>query len=151
MIEKGCDRGGLSEEEVRELLREDLPLEVQGPPAPPAEPSGAACRVLIVSRRRDEVDLFRKRLEERGAAVAVVRNPFGALDRVRAETFAGVVADLGLWADEGALLIDRLRALGRPPRVLFLADPPPGARGEIAGRLEREGAAGVVFRPLGPA
>lgn len=151
MIEKGCDRGGLSEEEIRELLRDDLPTEVRGPPAPPSEPRETASRVLIVSRRRDEVDLFRERLEARGAAVAVVRNPFGALDRVRAEKFAGVVADLGLWADEGALLVDRLRAFDSPPRVLFLADPPPGGRGEFSERLEREGAAGVLFRPIEPA
>jgi two-component system chemotaxis response regulator CheY len=95
-----------------------------------------------------DVDLLKACLGFSGASTTVARNPFTALDRVRAEEPDLVVSDLDLWANDGALLLQRLRCLSRAPPLLFLADPTRSAG--LEERARRAGAAGVLLRPLRP-
>jgi CheY-like chemotaxis protein len=143
----------LTGDELRELLGADAPPASVPPAGPeagpdPGPPRPSPPRVLIVSRRSADVDLLTACLDAAGAISTVARNPFTALDRVRLEEPDIVVSDLDLWANDGALLLQRVRRLGREPPLLFMAD-----RARAAGiedRIRRAGAAGVLLRPLRP-
>jgi CheY-like chemotaxis protein len=152
-FEHAGEEGFLSGDEIRELLGADAggvePERAPGiDPAVPGERTRSRPRVLIVSRRKADVDLLKACLEAAGAVPALARNPFTALDRVRADEPDLVVSDLDLWANHGALLLQRLQGLPRRPPLLFVAD-----RARSAGlkeRAEEAGAAGILLRPLRP-
>lgn len=153
-IEPASAGAFLSGDEIRELLRADAGGGTTGTPGLDSNAGGEVRqvrpppRVLIVSRRAADVDLFKACLEAAGASTTVARNPFTALDRVRVDEPDLVVSDLDLWANDGALLLQRLRRLSPEPPLLFVAD-----RARAAGleeRALRAGAAGVLLRPLRP-
>ena len=139
MIEGRFEGPELSGEELRELLR-DAPLE-EGMPADAKPP--ASKHVMLVSRRRDDLDLLRTRLEAHGAAVTIVRNPFSALDQLRRAVYEGVVADIDLWADDASLLIDRMRPRETGVPLLLVADRARDPDGRLECRLREAGAMAV--------
>ena len=139
--------GFVSGEEIRELLREDA-----GEPGD-ASPRvvQASGRVLVVLRRGPEGDLIKGRLKANGLDVTVLRNPFGALDQMRRDAYDAVVSDMALWANRGALLLERLGAPQRKVPVLFLASAEGEPREEVEALALKRGAWRVLFRPLGAA
>jgi CheY-like chemotaxis protein len=151
VIDSRFDGPELSGEEIRELLRDDAlgaePV-AEGPPGASRPSSG---HVLLVSRRKDDLGLFRSRLEAHGASVTIVRNPFSALDQIRRAVFEGVVTDLGLWANDGELLLDRVRPRDSGLPLLFIADRLRDEDGRLRTRLRGAGAFDVVFRPYSAA
>ncbi len=143
-------REPLSEEEIRGLLGEDGPLGGLGSGSgggEPAEEAGEADRrgvlVLLVSRDDDESRLVRSALGGLGVLVDWVRNPFAALDQLRRRHYAAVVSNFEMWADQGALLFQRLGQRGSRTKVIFLC---PGA--ESASRARAAGADEALRRPL---
>lgn len=145
----GRDAAGdlVTGEEIRELLADD------GPPAPAIPrahepPREAGAGILLVSRRAADVEVLRACLASGGAAVAVARNPFTALDRLRAEDFDAVISDFDVWAQDGKLLFERIQELGRDVPVLFIGDPAQDRETRLEERALRAGAAGILFRPL---
>ena len=158
MIDGGPPSDDLSQDEIRELLREDLAEgetgDLRAAPlreAPLRETLAIAPRLLVVSRKGVDAELLRGRLEARGARLFSVRNPFTALDQLRRAPFDGIVSDLDLWANDGSLLLERIRALGRRIPVLFITDRGHDARGNLGDRLTQAGAWGILYRPLRPA
>jgi CheY-like chemotaxis protein len=138
----------LSSDEVRALL-DDFPGDSFAEGMPGAGEAPAA-RILLVSRRPDDVLLLRRCLANAGASVSLARNPFTALDHIRAELPDAVISDFDLWGNDGALLFTRIREAKRAPPVLFLAV---GSRAEAAGlaaRARSAGAAGLLLKPLKP-
>ena len=151
MIEDSFEKEILSGEEVRELLRDDFPAEDAspgGPVSPESPAASAALHVLLVSKRGGDTGLLRSRLEAIGAHVCAVRNPFSALDHLRSFPVDAIITELGLWAEDGALLFDRVRALGKEVPVLFLAERIRDPRGDLEERALRAGAWRVLFQPL---
>lgn len=155
MRPEAFDRSFLSEREIHGLLGEG-PLGGDDGESGPAEGGAAGDddtgarapgRVLVVSRRRLESDLFRARLEVLGLEVETVRNPFSALDRLRLDVHQGVISDFELWADDGALLLGRLERSGRALPVLFVAERS-GDEARTEARVRRAGAWGILFRPV---
>lgn len=148
MIDSRFDGPELSGEEIRELLRDDL-LEAETPAEGRPAPGGAGLRnILLVARRKDDLELFRSRLEAHGAAVTIVKNPFTALDQIRRAVFEGVVTDLDLWANDGELLLDRVRPRDTRLPLLLIADRSRDEDGRLESRLREAGAMEIVFRPL---
>jgi CheY-like chemotaxis protein len=139
--------GFVSGEEIRELLREDAgePEDVSSSVAP------ASGRVLVVLRRGPDGDLISDRLKASGLDVTVLRNPFEALDQMRRDAYDAVVSDMALWANRGALLLERLGAPRRKIPVLFLASAEGQPREEVEAFALRHGAWRVLFMPLGAA
>jgi hypothetical protein len=143
----------LSGDEIRELLRDG--------PLPDADPAadvsrGAEChpgdrsvplRVLLISRGDRDAALVRSRLEATGMRVNAVRNPFMALDQLRALPHDAVVSDFDLWADDAALLFERLRQADKDLPVVFLGNPRED-RNKLETRARRAGAWGVIPRPF---
>jgi len=151
LIEDSFEKEILSGEEVRELLRDDFPAEDAspgGPVSPESPAASAALHVLLVSKRGGDTGLLRSRLEAIGAHVCAVRNPFSALDHLRSFPVDAIITELGLWAEDGALLFDRVRALGKEVPVLFLAERIRDPRGDLEERALRAGAWRVLFQPL---
>jgi len=143
-------REPLSEEEIRGLLGEDGPpgeLDSGAREGGPAEDASRADRpstlVLLVSRDDDESRMVRGALTSLGVMVDWVRNPFAALDQLRRRQYAAVVSNFEMWADQGALLFQRLAQRGSRTRVIFLC---PGA--ESAARARAAGADEALRRPL---
>src|SRR5262245_24734902 len=141
----------LSEEEIRGLLgdRDDVPLGEAEPASGPGrsrEPGDGARQggtILVVARDDDEGRMVRAGLAGLGAEVDWVRNPFAALDQLRRRHYAAVVSNFEMWADQGALLFQRLAQRGSRTRVVFLC---PGA--EAAERAREAGADAALRRPL---
>lgn len=155
MRPEAFDRSFLSEREIHGLLGEG-PLGADSGESGLAEGGAGGDddagdstprRVLVISRRRLESDLFRARLEALGLEVEAVRNPFSALDRLRLDVHQGVISDFELWADDGALLLGRLERSGRALPVLFVAERS-GDEARIEARVRRAGAWGILFRPV---
>ncbi len=136
----------LSDGEVRELLR-DISTMDGGAGEETAVRDGRP-QVLFISRRGGDARLLEDRLDAAGAVASHVRNPFTALDRIRRYPPSAVVSDLELWANEGALLLERLHALGLPVPVLFLTASSREDRGCLETRLRGRGAWGVLFQPV---
>lgn len=134
-------RFDLSGDEIRELLREP-----EGESAP--VPEIRSCSVLLLSKRPEETDLLKGRLEAAGAKVTAGRNPFTALDQIRRMPFDGIVSDLDLWANDGSLLLERVS--GTRTLVLFVSREPMATAGELEKRLRDRGAWRVLFHPLDP-
>ena len=133
----------LSGEELRELLWSD-----PSKPESSIRPAAKA-EVLFVARRGHDSELLEGRLTAVGAQVVAVRNPFAALDRLRTAPPVAIVSDLELWAGECALLFERLRDAHLNLPVL-LVSPASTDPEQIAERLTRAGAWGVLFRPVTP-
>jgi CheY-like chemotaxis protein len=83
--------------------------------------------------------------------VTVLRNPFGALDQMRRDSYDAVVSDMALWANRGALLLERLGVPGRKVPVLFVASAEGHLRQEVEAFALERGAWRVLFRPLAAA
>jgi CheY-like chemotaxis protein len=152
IAEEGFDRdlsgeSLLTEEEIRELLS-DVPASREEGGNGDADASvNGGTRILFLSRRGADAALLRARLEARGAVLQVVRNPFTALDRMRVAPPEAIVTDLDLWADDGALLFDRLARLPSAVPVVFLARSR-GDQARIDERLRKAGAWEVLFQPF---
>ncbi len=131
----------LTGEEIRELLWDQPP----GTYVPRESPRRA--EVLFVARRSRESHLLETLLAAAGCEITVVRNPFAALDRIRSSPPQAIVSELELWAEEGSLLLERLRSTHLRLPVLLIS---PESRNpeQVAARLTRAGAWGVLFRPI---
>jgi len=141
--------GLVTGEEIRELLADEEPHPRSRDGAPRVRPREAA-RILIVSRRAADVEVLRACLESGGAAVVVARNPFTALDRMRDGLFDAVITDFDAWAQDGKLLFDRIRDLGREVPVLFVGERSQERGSRLEERARQAGAAGLIHRPLSP-
>lgn len=146
-MEEGFSPDFVSADEIRELLREG-PVADFDPPTDSAPADGSApLRVLLVSRGGDDTALVRARLEATGMSVNAVRNPFLALDQLRASPHHAVVSDFDLWPDEASLLFERLRQGGEELPVVFLGNSRED-RNNLETRARRAGAWGVISRPF---
>ena len=141
--------GLVTGEEIRELLA-DEELHPRSRDVAPRVSSREAARILIVSRRAADVEVLRACLESGGAAVVVARNPFTALDRMRDGLFDAVITDFDAWAQDGKLLFDRIRDLGREVPVIFVGERSQERGSRLEERARQAGAAGLIHRPLSP-
>jgi len=147
VMEDGFGPDFLSGEEIRELLREG-PVPDSDPPADSGRGGGSVpLRVLLISRGGGDAALVRSRLEATGMSVHAVRNPFMALDQLRASPHHAVVSDFDLWANDASLLCERLRQGGKELPVVFLGNPRED-RNNLETRARRAGAWGVLPRPF---
>ncbi len=143
MSDEPIDRGAhpiLTVEELEALLR--------SPPRPEArETSAGGLHALVVSRRADDLESIPGALKEAGLDVSTARNPFTALDYLRAREFRALIADYALWSTRGSLIFDRIAQLGRPVDVVFVCDRDPVA----VERARATPALAVLERPIDPA
>jgi DNA-binding NarL/FixJ family response regulator len=102
-------------------------------------------RILLASRSDHDLEVLAGFLGKRQVEMAVTRNPFTALDYLRARLFHGVITDYSMWAAQGALLFRRMmKDLDNPVRVVFICD---SDRADLAG-ARRSAAVDVLERPL---
>ncbi|MBI4584069.1 MAG: hypothetical protein HY717_08605 [Planctomycetes bacterium] len=102
-------------------------------------------RVLLLSKRDEDLELLIRLLAEMEVEISVTRNPFTALDYLRDRDFCGLISDFSLWTAGGALLFQRLGQLDHPVKVVFLCD---RDRPSAEAAARRSGAAAVLDRPL---
>lgn len=158
---QSLDEGFLSAEELSALLEEatesspgrlppashDAPGHSSPTPQQGEEVGAEAPRILFLARRGDSAELVALRLEAAGARVVRARNPFALLDLLRATAPSALVSDLEPWANEGALLRERLALHAPGAPVLWII--PEGGGGDALGRrLLASGAWGVLLRPI---
>lgn len=102
-------------------------------------------RVLLASRSEGDLETLTRVLGNRHVEISATRNPFTALDYLRARLFHGMITDYSMWAAQGALLFRRMtRDLDCPVPVVFICD---DERGETFG-AESSAAVGVLTRPI---
>lgn len=102
-------------------------------------------RVLLASRSEGDLETLTRVLGNRHVEISATRNPFTALDYLRARLFHGMITDYSMWAAQGALLFRRMtRDLDHPVPVVFICD---DERSETFG-AESSAAVGVLSRPI---
>ena len=102
-------------------------------------------RILLASRSDRDLEYLAALLGKRHVEIAVTRNPFTALDYLRARLFHGMITDYSMWAAQGALLFRRMtKDLDAPVPVVFICD---GDRADLEG-AKRSAAVDVLERPL---
>jgi DNA-binding response OmpR family regulator len=111
---------GLSREELRELLGEALGAIRGGADAGGGTAPGQ--RLLLATRRGQDAHLIQGRAVAHGASLEIVRNAFSALDKLRTGTYAAILSDLDLWANDGRLLLERVGNGDEPLSVVFLVE-----------------------------
>lgn len=106
----------LSVEELEALLRA---------PAGPEEgdsPPGGTSRVMLVSKRPEDLGPLATALAGEGFEVTTARNPFTALDYLRARDFEVVITDFSLWRSQKDLLFERIAQLDSTVEVVYMCD-----------------------------
>ena len=106
----------LSVEELEALLRA---------PADPEEgdsPPGGTSRVMLVSKRPEDLGPLATALAGEGFEVTTARNPFTALDYLRARDFEVVITDFSLWRSQKDLLFERIAQLDSTVEVVYMCE-----------------------------
>ncbi len=110
-------------------------------PRAPREP----LRVLVVSRRDDDLKTLSALLGENRVDLSLARNPFTALDYLRARDFQVLITESSMWADRGALLFERLELLDRRVQVVLIVE-----RDEVYSWDQDRRVDALLERPLDP-
>lgn len=110
----------LSIEELDALLRDAAE-------PPPADDDRRGLDILLVGTNDDELGLLGGVLQLNGIQPSVARNPFTALDYLRARQYLAVFSDVSMWAARGSLLFERLAELDHPVAVISICDADPGS------------------------
>lgn len=85
-----------------------------------ADPGGG--RILLALRSGADRDLLEEICRELGTGIQHIRNRYSVLDEIRRQPVKLVISDLGLWADGGTLLIERMGGGASEIPVIFICN-----------------------------
>lgn len=130
-----------SEEELEALLSESGGGDGEG-----LDPRRPILRALVVSRDDATLKTLTEVLAGLRIEISMARNPFTALDYLRARDFDWIITDFSLWAASGKLLFDRIAGQDRAVEVIFVC----GSQtdGDELRRARLTPARAVLSRPL---